>query len=152
MASRYRLPARLALLAAVSFALLMSGCTLALLSQFKNGAGEESTAEDEQTPGDGLAQITSKAASVTLAWDSPTDEVSSYQLFYRPHGEQDWIYFTEIPASSDPTISLQQSDFGNGSFDFGVVAVTDTGAESPLHSSLDHTAQPTSGWYLTWDL
>ena len=73
-------------------------------------------------------------------------------MFYREHATEDWTLLTEIPAQADPSITLHQSDFGNGSFDFGVVAEAASGAESPMHSSLDHTAQPTSGWYLTWDL
>jgi len=42
------------------------------------------------------------------------------------------------------------STVGHGNFDFGVTAVTGTGVDSSMHTSLDRTADPTTGWFLTW--
>ena len=150
MASKSRILIRFILLAAVSSLLLPSGCQL-LIQGYVNSLGSV-PAEEAEEPESAFSQITCETETVTLAWDPSTSEVSSYKVFYREHGTADWSLFTEIPAQADPTVALHQADFGNGSFDFGVEAVADTGAESPMHSSLDATAQPTSGWYLTWDL
>jgi hypothetical protein len=107
----------------------------------------------EQDGGTGIGvQRISAGETVTLAWDPSSEEVTSYKVFYCEHGTANWILLTQIPAQIDPTLTLHQADFGNGSFDFGVEAVSDDGAESQMHTSLDPTAQPTSGWYLTWDL
>ena len=43
-------------------------------------------------------------------------------------------------------------DFGDGDYDFGVVAVDPETEESAMHTCLDDTAQPDSGWYLSWTL
>ena len=61
-----------------------------------------------------------------------------------------WILLDEIPAGDDPEYTLYHADFGNGDFDFGVTAVGEEEEESDMHSSLDETAQPSCGWYLSW--
>jgi hypothetical protein len=136
--------------------LLASGCSLFLMGQLKGRTGtetgEEPGEEPGEQPGSGFAQFTSENDTVTIAWDPPAGEVASYKLFYRQHETGTWNLVTEIPAQSDPSVTLNHADFGNGSFDFGVEAVAAGGAESPMHTSLDNTAQPTSGWYLIWNL
>jgi len=144
MASKNRFLIRSVLLAAISSVLLTSGCRWIDIVT--------AVPPKSESPGSTLSQITSQADSVTLAWDPSTGEVAAYKIFYRQHGTESWSVLTEVPAQAEPSLILYHSDFGNGSFDFGVEAVADTGAESPMHSSLDATAQPTSGWYLTWDL
>lgn len=130
-------------------ALLASGCSMFLAGFMESASGQKPPAET----GEGTAsQITSAADTVLLAWDPPAGEVTSYKIFYRAHGSPDWTLLTEVPAQPTPTLTIQQADFGNGSFDFGVEAVGNAGAESGMHSSLDATAQPASGWYLTWAL
>ena len=142
---------------AMATALLsISGCSLLLMSQWKQGSGTSSgtgTGEGSgEEAGSGFTQYAIENETVTVAWDPPAGDVVSYKLFYRLHETGTWSLVAEVPAQSDPSITLNHADFGNGSFDFGVVAVADGGAESPMHTSLDNTAQPTSGWYLIWNL
>ncbi len=134
MGFKQRSLARLAAGAVYATALLASGCSVFL-------AGEPP-----------VSQITSQTDTLSLAWDPPAGAVTSYKVFYRAHGTTTWNLFAEIPAQPNPALALHQADFGNGSFDFGVEAVGDTGEESAMHTSLDTTAQPTSGWYLSWNL
>jgi hypothetical protein len=143
MGSVVRSLVRFLLVAAVSSPLLLSGCSMLMFLANPPKQGTDA--------GTGVQSI-SVAQTVTLAWDPPAGDVSSYKVFCREHGASTWSLLAEIPAQTDPAITLHQADFGNGSFDFGVEALADTGAESPMHTSLDATAQPASGWYLTWEL
>jgi hypothetical protein len=160
MVSKHRLLMRVALLAMASAMLLASGCSLILVEQLKRGTGtgtgqepgDDPGSNPPTDPGGGFAKYTCENDTVTVAWDAPASEVASYKLFYRQHETGTWTLVTEIPAQSDPSVTLNHADFGNGSYDFGVEAVAEGGAESPMHTSLDNTAQPTSGWYLIWNL
>ena len=101
----------------------------------------------------GPNDVQSTAAQATLQWDSPPSgplQVVSYIVSYRVHGTSNWKMLATVPASSQPEYTVLRSAVGNGSFDFAVAAVDSTGASSPLHTSLDPTADPASGWYLTW--
>jgi hypothetical protein len=92
----------------------------------------------------------SSAALITLLWNPPSgDPPVAYRVFFRIHGTADWVQLGEIPASPDPQYTVQHSTLGNGEYDFGVLAVYDS-AQSSLHTSLDPSAEPTTGWYLKW--
>jgi len=102
-------------------------------------------------------QIVHKYPKLTLAWDPPLSdipnrpsEVASYQIYCREHGTSYWRLLGEIPASSHPEYTVEHRQLGNGLFDFAVRAVTTSGQASPLHSSLDSSADPVSGWYVLW--
>ena len=98
----------------------------------------------------GADKVLCSGEEVTLAWDPPPSEISTYKIFYRPHESGSWILFAEIPADDNPEYTLYHADFGNGDFDFGVIAVNGGTGESDMHTSLDDTAQPACGWYLAW--
>ena len=98
----------------------------------------------------GVEKVLCDTEEVILAWDPPYSEIAGYKVFYRSHGSATWILLGEIPADDDPEYILFHRDFGNGDYDFGVVALNEETAESAMHTSLDHTAQPDSGWYLSW--
>jgi hypothetical protein len=96
--------------------------------------------------------------SITLEWDPPPLHfsysdlaVNRYSVFYRSHGAQSWEFVGSVPASENPSIVLHHSDFGNGCYEFAVQAYSDIGGGSPLHTSLDATAQPFGGWFLKWE-
>ncbi len=120
-----------------------SGCSLYLL---QNLGGTSSSIDPES----GAEKVVCTEDQVTLAWDPPPSEVTSYKIFYRSHESGSWILFDETSAEDNPEYTLYHSDFGNGDFDFGVIAVDDSAEESSIHSSLDPTAQPHNGWYLSW--
>lgn len=107
-------------------------------------AGQNQTGPDD---------VLSTAAQITLEWDPPStgaSSVASYAVSYRVHGASSWTVLATVPASSQPSYSVLHSAIGDGSYDFAVAAVDSTGTSSPLHTSLDPTADPTTGWYLTW--
>jgi len=121
------------------------GCSLVLL---QNLDATGSTPD----PDTGAEKELCCAEEVTLAWDPPPSDIATYKIFYRSHESGSWILFDEIPADDDPEYTLYHGDFGNGEYDFGVVAVNAETEESAMHTSLDDTAQPASGWYLSWIL
>jgi len=120
-----------------------SGCSLYLLQNLD-------APESIPDPADGAEKVLYTAEEVTLAWDPPPSEISTYKIFYRAHESGSWILFDEIAAEDNPEYTLYHADFGNGEFDFGVVAVDGEAEESEMHTSLDDTAQPECGWYLAW--
>jgi len=122
-----------------------SGCSLYLLQNL------EVTGSTADPDGD-AEKVLCTTLEVTLAWDPPPSDIANYKIFYRSHESGSWILFDETPADDDPEYTLYHGDFGNGDYDFGVVAVDPETQESAMHTCLDDTAQPESGWYLSWML
>lgn len=122
-----------------AFVLLSFGCLMYTAGEFIRG---------REGAGDAPPMMTS-AAQVILAWDPHAGVVQSYRVYFRLHGNEDWVYLGDVSPDPDPQYTVEHSMLGNGEYDFGVTAVID-GAESSLHSSLDPTASPTTGWYLKW--
>ena len=122
------------------FSLLVSACPLYNPAAF---------VQPRNAPKD----ILSEATQITLAWDPPASgasQVVSYTVSYRIHGTSTWNTLATVPANAQPTYTVLRSVVGTGSFDFAVAALYSDGVNSPLHTSLDPTADPTSGWYLSW--
>ena len=128
------------------FSLFVSGCPL------YNPAAFVKTPNSQSGPDD----IALAATQTTLAWDPPASgasQVATYTVSYRIHGTSTWTTLASVPASTTPSYTVPRSSLQPStttSFDFEVVAVSTTGVTSPPHTSLDPTADPTSGWYLTW--
>jgi hypothetical protein len=95
-------------------------------------------------------EIRTKNDTVTLAWDPPDTPTAAYRIYYRVHGTLAWTLLDEVPAAPNPEYVLNIAQFGEGSFDFGVSSIDPSDQESNIHTSLDITADPTSGWYLIW--
>ncbi len=55
-----------------------------------------------------------------------------------------------INSSDNPYFTVKHSDVGDGVYVFAVSTVGEGGGQSPLHTSLDYTADPISGWYVWW--
>ncbi len=129
------------------FALSLSACPLynpAAFIQHQTTNGQQSTGADD---------ILSTATQATLQWNPPASgasQVASYVISFRTHGTSTWNSLATVPASTQPSYVVLRTAIGSGSFDFAVAAVSSTGATSPLHTSLDATADPTTGWYLSW--
>jgi hypothetical protein len=100
--------------------------------------------------GDEAELKTTSATQVTIEWDPPASPVKSYRIYYREHDAVLWIFLTEIPAADDPQHIIDFTTLGPGTFDFGVSAVDYSDQESDIHTSLDVTADPSTGWYLLW--
>jgi hypothetical protein len=136
------------LLLIFALALPGMGCSLLFANWLGKAAGSDSAADPA-----GCAELCLVTnPEVTLAWDPSSSEVAAYKLYYRDHGAAGWTFLAELPAAETPQFSLTHSNFGDGDFDFGVVAVSTAAAESPMHTSLDPTAYPDSGWYLRWEV
>jgi hypothetical protein len=103
------------------------------------------------------AEIVWRSATLTLAWDPPLadlphspERVEYYQIYYCERTAGAWAILGEVPATDYPQYTVLHDTVGNGSFIFAVRAVWTQGLRSPLHSSLDNTADPLGGWYVTW--
>ena len=133
------------------------GCPMYTAVGFKYAeASDGESVGDGGTTGTDPDEIEVTADTVTLAWDEPSPDIDYYRLVFRIHGANppaSWLVIEEnMSAAPSPEYTLNNGDIGNGIFDFGVVAKdldADT-EESALHSSLDTTAQPDTGWYLIW--
>ena len=133
------------------------GCSLLFTSWLGRAAGGDPASDPATDPGGtdptgGVERYLVTDPQVTLAWDPPPSAVTSYKLYYRHHSEADWTFVATVPAAASPEVTLAHSSFGNGDYEFGVVAVSAAAAESPMHTSLDTTAYPDSGWYLRWEV
>ena len=117
-----------------------SGCAVYFVEEFL---------EDPAAGLKGATPAMATADQVVLAWDAPPGLVQSYRVYFRIHGETDWVLMEEIPAVPSPQYTVLHSTLGNGQFDFGVIAVY-ASDESAVHTSLDQTASPQTGWYLEW--
>ncbi len=131
----------------IALSLTAGGCSLLLLQNLDVSA---STPDPDPDPEGGAEKVLCIENEVTVAWDPPPSEISTYKIYYRTHESGSWILFDEIPAVDNPEYTLYHADFGDGDFDFGVIAVDGEAEESEMHTSLDDTAQPDCGWYLAW--
>ena len=98
-----------------------------------------------------------KSASLTIVWDAPVinlpgspNYVSSYRIYYSRYGTSDWRLLGETPAPENPSFTVPHSSVGDGRFVFAVSSLNTIGEESELHTSLDMSADPQSGWYIWW--
>ena len=101
-------------------------------------------------------QIIIKSDSFTISWDSPeykTDTlhspITSYKIYYCPHHTNHWKLLGEADSISSK-INITNDILGYGIYDIAVSSVDSFGFESRLHTSLDTTADPITGWYINW--
>jgi hypothetical protein len=96
--------------------------------------------------------VKSDAEQFTLSWDPSSGDVAGYKVYFRIHGSTEWVLLGNVPAGSEPEMVVLHSTLGDGEYDFAVAAVDSSGHASSLASSLDTTADPSTGWYLQWQL
>jgi hypothetical protein len=84
----------------------------------------------------------------TLYWDESPEPVSEYRLYQRHHGGTEWTLLGTGLVLPQATITQTDLDFGR--YEFAVSSVDMDGVESELHTSLDATADPGTGWCLDW--
>jgi hypothetical protein len=136
------------LLACVLLLLPLIGCPMYTAVGFKYA--ESSEEEGGQTQGSDPQGIEVSGPTATIAWDEPFGEIDSYRVVLRIHGEDSWFVLQEEHPIAEYTLDSAIDD--HGIYDIGVVAkdYSSETEESALHTSLDVTAQPDSGWYLIW--
>ena len=129
-----------------------SSCALATISSFKYSKETNIEADDGADIGNDPEELFSVDDRITLAWDAPPSAVDTYKVLLRVHDTQDWLLLQDnISAAAPLEYTVLHEPALNGLWDFGVVAVDDMGEESVVHTSMDVTADPSSGWYLIWD-
>jgi hypothetical protein len=124
----------------IVFITLFSSCDIMLPWTNVHNPGTENPADPRL--------IDVQRETFTLAWD-PIQSADAYKLYYRNHGESAWIELDEISAVSGPEFAINTGILSYGTYEFAVSTVID-GVESDLHTSLDETADPSSGWFINW--
>ena len=102
-------------------------------------------------------QVIHKSPSLTLQWDPPPDdflnsphEVTSYIIYYRDYQTPSWRVLDIIPASGKPEYTVRHEQLGDGAYVFAVQSISEDSGRSAIHTSLDASADPISGWYVLW--
>jgi len=103
----------------------------------------------ETKVGESYKQVIRTDRELTLEWDYFTGIPAQYNLYYRAHNTTTWQPLDSVTSESALFI-LTFDRLGEGDWDFGVTAVDSNGNESKIHSSLDDSADPETGWFLTW--
>lgn len=87
----------------------------------------------------------------TLAWDdeNPSGSVDEYRIYYREHGSWDWLYLDSTPGGGPVEYAVSTAILTKGTWDFAISCVR-SGEESELHTSMDDSALPATGWYVEW--
>lgn len=86
----------------------------------------------------------------TVSWDSDSLSVDEYRVYYREHGTFNWMLLGSTGSGAVLTFTVDQSMLPFGTYDLAVSSVAG-GAESELHTSMDDTAVPATGWYIDWN-
>jgi len=87
----------------------------------------------------------------TIAWDYEYQNgfPDEYRMYYRHRGEDSWVLLSSVPSDSDPSFLISRDILAYGTYEFAVSSV-EAGNESDLHTSMDDTADPGTGWYVDW--
>lgn len=95
--------------------------------------------------------------SFTISWDMNTlydsdyiNNATKYKVYYRIHGSSSWTLLDEIESVDDIEYTITNTALAYGDYDLGVSSVNGLETESEIHCSLDNTADPDSGWYISW--
>ena len=127
--------------------LLFVNCALPDFEEFSDEATAGAAGQKVGLP----QEVSIGSEEITLTWDPPPSSIKEYKVLYRDHGTTGWTEKAVIPAVPSPEYTFYHADLGNGAFDFAVLAVDNDDNESAIHSSLDGTASPSSGWYIIWN-
>ena len=87
--------------------------------------------------------------SFTISWDVEDPSVDLYNIYYREHGSFTWFYLGSTESGSTLEYTIDQGVLPYGVYDMAVSSVADS-QESELHTSMDDTALPATGWYIDW--
>ena len=87
----------------------------------------------------------------TIAWDpDPQGGIpDSYRMYFRSLGNETWSLLSEVVPDMEPMFTITQDNLSFGIYEFAVSAVVG-GIESDLHTSMDKTASPGTGWFVDW--
>lgn len=100
-------------------------------------------------------QIGTQKDSITITWENDTinntiesEGVKGFNVYYRQHGTNEWMFYNKVDEN---TCVIKKDLTGEGCLNFAVCSKSEKGTVSDLHSSLDSTAEPSCGWFLSWE-
>jgi len=85
----------------------------------------------------------------TISWDQSDLPADFYKVYYRNHGTFTWTYLGSTASGTILEFTIDQSILTYGVYDLAVSSVVGI-EESELHSSMDDSALPATGWYIDW--
>ena len=87
----------------------------------------------------------------TIAWDPDPQSGTpdEYKMYFRTRGDKPWNLLSDVSPNTEPSFTISLDNLSYGEYEFAVSAVSG-GIESDLHTSLDDTASPGTGWYVDW--
>jgi hypothetical protein len=118
------------------------------LVQIKGGAVTDIDLDFSQINKPGQCVLMNQE-SFTISWDYDDTAADEYRIYYRTHGTYLWNYLGTTGSGSIQSFSIDQSLLSYGVYDLAVSTVIGE-EESELHSSMDDTAIPATGWYIDW--
>jgi len=89
--------------------------------------------------------------SFTIVWDPDPESgiPDAYRMYFRSRGDESWNLLSEVAPDTEPVFDVTQDNLSFGIYEFAVSAVA-AGVESDLHTSMDDTASPGTGWFVDW--
>jgi len=136
--------------------LTITGCANPYLPRIKRAAGNETEEPQAADPDvvnpqpDEPKEATKLSASgeeFSLVWNDDAS-AATYNVYKRVHGDDKWTVLAAKVVST--TLIITTSMLPYGAYEFAVSYVSVDGVESILHTSLDATADPDTGWFLEW--
>lgn len=94
-------------------------------------------------------EITEDTFSIVWDPDSQSGIPDSYRMYFRSRGDEPWNLLSEVVPDIEPAFTISQDNLSYGIYEFAVSAVAG-GIESDLHTSMDDTASPGTGWFVDW--
>ena len=87
----------------------------------------------------------------TILWDpDPESGIPDlYRMYFRNRGDETWSLLSEVNPDIEPAFTVSRDNLSFGIYEFAVSAVA-VGVESDLHTSMDDTANPGTGWFVDW--
>jgi hypothetical protein len=95
----------------------------------------------------GPALIVVQNSEFTMTWNEGVG-ADEYRVYQRERGSGEWSLLESVVGV--PELTVNDSMLSYGEYEFAVTTVQD-GVESGFHTSLDKTADPATGWYLSWE-
>jgi hypothetical protein len=139
--------------------LAFSGCSVgfgSLASSQNDSSGNGSVANSGNgNSGSGAPEIEIallREEGLTISWDIDDAEglVNNFELAYKSASDtgSDWIALASNLTRTTKEYGLTGSSLPTGDWVIGVLAIDGSGLTSEWHTSLDQSADPTTGWIL----
>lgn len=121
----------------------------------QDGAPAEPVADEDDDaavvpePVSAVQRVSVKATEFSIAWDYDQETAGSFTVYYRIVTSGQWLLL--MAGLTAPSFDIDDSMLEYGEYEFAVSFTPENGEESGLHTSLDTTAMPNTGWYIAWE-